>query len=200
MKLKSIILRQSKRSSISSRIDLYGIEEYPPHIIKQRNIILYAHQYNLKIFVETGTYHGDMLEVLKNEFGLLYSVELSHDLFLKAKEKFRKTRHIKLIQGDSGVELKKIVKELKKPALFWLDGHYSGGETARGKKDTPILEELITIFGAKEEHIILIDDARLFGSAKDYPSLKELAFFCRNKKPNIDFVVLDDCVRITPKI
>ena len=111
MKLKSIILRQSKRSSISSRIDLYGIEEYPPHIIKQRNIILYAHQYNLKIFVETGTYHGDMLEVLKNEFGLLYSVELSHDLFLKAKEKFRKTRHIKLIQGD-------IVKEL---ALFWLD-------------------------------------------------------------------------------
>ena len=92
------------------------------------------------------------------------------------------------------------MKELKKPALFWLDGHYSGGETARGKKDTPILEELITIFGAKEEHIILIDDARLFGSAKDYPSLKELAFFCRNKKPNIDFVVLDDCIRITPKI
>ena len=80
--------------------------------------------------------------------------------------------------------------------LFWLDGHYF----SKGKIRIPFLKNFITIFGAKEEHIILIDDARLFGSAKDYPSLKELAFFCRNKKPNIDFVVLDDCIRITPKI
>lgn len=197
-KLKQLILTRLQYSS-SYGIDRHGI--YPPYVIKRKIIKFYTRKYNLKILVETGTHYGDTLADLKNDFKILYSVELSQDLFLKAKERFKKEKHIRLIHGDSGVELKKIVEKLNQPVLFWLDGHYSGKGTAKGKKENPILEELKTIFDTNDlRYVILIDDARHFGSAKDFPSLKDIALYVKQKKPNMDFVVLDDCIRIAPKI
>jgi hypothetical protein len=44
--------------------------------------------------------------------------------------------------------------------MFWLDRHYSGGFTAKGEKDCPIIEELDAISnGSHLKHSILIDDA-----------------------------------------
>ena len=40
------------------------------------------------------------------------------------------TDEISIIQGDSGKILNSITNKLKKPAIFWLDGHYSSGITA----------------------------------------------------------------------
>ena len=38
-----------------------------------------------------------------------------------------------------------LVRQLDGPALFWLDGHYSGGDTAKGELDTPVSAELESI-------------------------------------------------------
>ena len=172
----------------------------PPHIVKQRMIQAYSKKYGLKILVETGTYYGDMIDAMKDVFDVLYSIELSRELYEKARIRFRGLKHIKLICGDSGVEIKDIVGRLDQPALFWLDGHYSGGVTAKGSKDTPIYDELTSILDSPvKDHVILIDDARCFGRDQDYPSIQELSDFIRAKRADLIILVQDDCMRITPR-
>jgi hypothetical protein len=172
----------------------------PPHAIKQQALRHYAAKYGLKVLVETGTYKGKMVEAMKNDFEQIYSIELGKELYLKAKERFKTDRHVELIHGDSGKELGKLVPRIDRPALFWLDGHYSGGETAKGDRDTPIFDELAHILGPHGlGHMIVIDDARLFGAKPAYPSMDELRAFVNSKRQGVEIVVQDDSIRITPR-
>lgn len=92
-----------------------------------------------------------------------------------------------------------MIRQINQPALFWLDGHYSAGVTAKGEKHTPIYEELEHILGTQErKHVIIIDDARLFGTDPAYPNLEELSDFIKAKRNNVDILVQDDSIRITP--
>ena len=106
-------------------------------------------------------------------FNQIYSIELDKDLYLKAKKLFRKYDNIHILQGDSSKVLPKLLDQIKKPCLFWLDAHYSGGSTERGRTDTPIMEELKTVF-KNNNSVILIDDLRVFGVDPAYPTLKEM--------------------------
>lgn len=170
----------------------------PPHSVKQRNLRRYAREYGLRVLVETGTCLGEMVEAMKRDFDEIYSVELGQDLYENAKRRFASEPHVKLLQGDSGVVIKQIVDGLDRPALFWLDGHYSGGITAQGEKDTPIYEELAHILSAPDlGHVILVDDARNFGSDPAYPTLDELKEFVNSKRPS-RITVEDDSIRIVP--
>lgn len=171
----------------------------PPHIVKQRAIKQFAEKYGLKILIETGTYYGDMVEAMKNSFKQVYSIELSHELFEKATQRFAGNDKVKIIHGDSGVKLGELIPSLDEAALFWLDGHYSAGITAKGDNDTPIYEELTHIFGSPTKgHVILIDDARLFGTDPSYPSMDELSRFIRSRNPNVEIDVENDSIRIVP--
>ena len=162
------------------RISAWKKQDYPlpiPHDVKQLAIQYHAITHKLETFVETGTYLGDMVWAQKDFFKKIYSIELSRELFAKAKKRFRKMNHVTILQGDSAEELVKVLKEINVPALFWLDGHYSGGITARGDKICPIYGELNHIFKNPYSHIILIDDARLFTGEDDYPDLQSLRNF-----------------------
>lgn len=171
-----------------------------PHIVKQRTLQTYAKRFGLKILVETGTYYGDMIEAMKEVFDRIYSIELSKDLYEKARMRFKGTHKIELIHGDSGTEIQRIVDNINQPTLFWLDGHYSGGETARGEKDTPIFDELRHILNASDRgHVIIVDDARCFGTDPAYPSIEELSGFIMSRKPTLEIAVQDDSIRITPR-
>ena len=91
------------------------------------------------------------------------------------------------------------MERLQQPALFWLDGHYSAGDTARGEKDTPLYEELEQILRAPDlGHVIVIDDARCFGSDPAYPTLPALTAYVRSRRPEVEIAVADDSIRITP--
>jgi hypothetical protein len=172
----------------------------PPPVVKQKVIKEYAKRYKLKTFVETGTYLGEMVEAVRNSFDKIFSVELSYELFEKAKKKFVPFKHIFIINGDSSKIMRRILSEINGPAIFWLDGHYSGGITARGEKETPIQEELSVILNYdKRKHVIIIDDARLFGVDKDYPPLSQILDFVNSNRDDLDVMVKDDMIRITPK-
>lgn len=171
----------------------------PPHVIKQKNLLDSATKYKVKVLVETGTYLGEMIEAMAPHFDCIYSIELSDFLHAKAKKRFRNRGNIHLIHGDSGKELKNLLAVLNQPAVFWLDGHYSAGVTAKGEKDTPIYEELEHIFNAKDlGHVIIIDDARCFGSDPAYPSLDDIKKFIRTHKEHANIVERYDSIIITP--
>ncbi len=156
----------------------------------------------MQVFVETGTYLGDTIEAVRQHFDKIYSIELSRELFLKAKHRFKKHKYIKLIQGDSGVELAKVMKKIDQPVLFWLDGHYFpfSAASARGVKDTPIFEELACIFDAPDlDHIIIIDDVRCFGTEPGYPNLEDVLDYIRSRRQNVRISIEGDSIRVIPE-
>lgn len=169
------------------------------HELKQTIIDNYRRKYDVKTLVETGTYLGAMVRAQLPFFETVYSVELSEELFHKNKEQFKGNKNVHLLHGDSAVRLNDIVPALTAPALFWLDGHYSAGITARGELDTPIETELRTVLGVKKpDHIVLIDDARLFNGKDDYPTLHKLEQLVKQLKPDYRISVKYDVIRIVP--
>jgi hypothetical protein len=169
----------------------------PPHFHKQLTVREYARTFRTPILVETGTYLGDMVDGVKNDFETIYSIELGRELHEAAKRRFRSSGHVQLLQGDSTEVLPRILAQLKAPCLFWLDAHYSAGVTARGTSDTPIVRELEMIFGAGiASNVILIDDARCFTGADDYPALDDLRSFVESRDARCRFEVRDDIIRI----
>lgn len=171
----------------------------PPHIIKQLAIVKFQQKSKYTCLIETGTFLGDMIEAQKDRFEQLYSIELSKSLYLKAQNRFKHLKRIKILNGDSGAVLVSLMNEVKKPSIFWLDGHYSGGFTAKGEKDCPILEELDAIFsGSNFQHIILIDDARLFVGKNAYPTIQELRNYLSLKALNYKLEIEDDIIALYP--
>jgi len=168
----------------------------PPHIVKELVVEEYKKRYGCRILIETGTFKGDMIYAEKDFFDKIYSIELDDFLFRKAVKKFKKYSHITILQGDSGIVLCEVVSKLDEAALFWLDGHYSGGITTKGEKECPILEELKHIFESEYHHVILIDDARCFNGSRDYPTIGELTEYVEKNKPGYTIEVNDDIIRL----
>ena len=146
---------------------------------------------DINIFVETGTSEGDTIADLANYFQKIYSIELDHNLYTKAVERFRSNTNIKLLEGDSSVEIKKVLLELKEPALFWLDAHASGTITT---SNSPIIGELESIFALMVKGgVILIDDARHF-DRKTIRKIKKIV-----KVHNYNFVIENGIFRLNEK-
>jgi hypothetical protein len=165
----------------------------------------YRRQYGLATFVETGTLFGDTVEAMRPVFQRVVSIELSEELGAKARERFAGCGNVTILQGDSGQVLPRVLEMLTGPALFWLDGHYSGDfqskargfvRTARGELQTPVMQELGSVLADKEPgHVVLIDDARLFDGTNDYPTLDALRTMVGAKRR---MTVERDIIRVVP--
>lgn len=170
-----------------------------PHRLKQQALLEYAERYGTRVLFETGTYRGDMVEAMRKHFRKIYSIELSDKLYRDAVDRFQRYKHIQIIHGDSGEKIREFIGDLSEPVLFWLDGHYSEGVTARGAADTPIVHELNTVLGSNSiKHIVIIDDARNFGTDAAYPSLDELRSLVEQLRPDYSVEVAGDSIRLTP--
>jgi hypothetical protein len=168
-----------------------------PHIVKQKAIKEYSKRFNIKVFIETGTFLGIMMNSMKNEFEKLYSIELSELLYKRNKDIFKEQKNIEIVMGNSAEVLPIILNEINQACLFWLDGHYSGGITAKANSETPIIRELTTIFNHPvKNHVILIDDARLFIGKRDYPTMEELKELLDKHLNQYHFEIKDDIIII----
>jgi hypothetical protein len=164
---------------------------------KQGIVKEYAAHFDTRNLIETGTYRGDMVNAMRHHVDRIWSIELDEGLFKKARRRFRRDRRISILRGDSGKILPEILTSVTKPCLFWLDGHYSGGITARGDEETPIRKELSQILKHPVEgHVILIDDARCFDGTHDYPTIDEIEKTVKETRPSWVFDVKDDIMRI----
>jgi hypothetical protein len=192
-------LRMNRHQTEFRRWDRGGRKTPPPHLMKQHLIRRFAAQHRCATLVETGTFRGDMLLAMLHDFRKLYSIELHPRLFSRAQRLFQNQPKVHLLHGDSGQRIAEVLRELNEPAVFWLDGHYSAGNTAKADLNTPVIAELNQVLEHRiPNHVILIDDARLFNGQDDYPTLDIVkAQVARVGK--FDIQIEDDVITITRK-
>jgi hypothetical protein len=167
----------------------------PPHSAKQKVIEKYAKQYSCSTLIETGTYLGDTIYSQRDNFSNIISIELSSRLYKAARIRFKKYPHIRICFGNSGELLPEIMTGIKNRCLIWLDGHYSGGLTARGDTESPVYKELVAIFKNNDPlHVILIDDARLFIGKRDYPTIDQLEAYVKELNSSYSLVTESDII------
>lgn len=162
---------------------------------KQAQLIRIGREFSCETFVETGTYLGDTVEAMRHHFTKVLSVELSPELFAQNQQRFKHVKNVWLWCGDSGQMLAGMLPHIQGKALFWLDGHYSGGRTARGDTDCPIIKELQAIAcHSRKDHCIVIDDARCFGVLADYPTIETVQSLICAINPDYKIIIQDDCI------
>ncbi|MEY2924119.1 MAG: hypothetical protein RLZZ337_667 [Bacteroidota bacterium] len=174
--------------------------------------IEYLQKYGLgKVFVETGTYLGDTVQLaLDAGFDLIHTIEVDQGMFNKCQERFKNNNKVKLWFGDSVDFIPKIVDGLTSPATFWLDAHASGPLAGGRYARCPLVLELEAIYvreklqaaetrseeqhekSSIDSHTIMIDDRRLFGSAEwGFVQEKEIMDLLFAINPNYNIHYLD---------
>jgi hypothetical protein len=172
--------------------------ESPPHAVKVEAVVACARRHGIRRLVETGTFEGEMVRKVRRAFASLVTIELSPELAADARRKLRPYRGITVLDGDSAEILPRVLRDLREPALFWLDGHYSGGKTARGARETPLLDELKSIAAhGVPGHVVLIDDARLLGTG-DYPARDRVEAILGETMRGYRLTIEDDIARWEP--
>jgi hypothetical protein len=120
-------------------------------------------------YIETGTYHGDGIQRVLGYYERIHSIELAEKYALEAAAKFINHTEVTVYHGNSKEVLPVLLTTISEPVTIFLDGHFSGGETAIGDEivdgysSAPLLTEIEIIMARPYDDIVIIDDTRMFG-------------------------------------
>ena len=160
-----------------------GYSDHAPQFIKLAILEKYA--LDGATWVETGTFMGATTRFLASLAPKVFTVEPAPKLFARAERKFAGT-HVTVLNGVSEEVFPDLLPQITGDVCFWLDGHYSAGQTFKGATDCPVEDELSAIEASLpnfEKISILIDDVRCFLSTADdfadYPSIDYLVDWAR---------------------
>lgn len=156
----------------------------------------------LDVFIEGGTYLGGTAKAMSEQFRKVYTIEKSPVMHKKAKKALEGNSNITMLKGDTREYLLDLAEQ-NDNILFWLDAHWSGGDTYGEDDECPLIEELKIIFSIKKNFVILIDDARCFLAPpqpphkhKNWPSVSEIV----DKIPkNWGLLIFEDVIYIFPE-
>ena len=114
------------------------------------------------IIIESGTYIGAFVKRIKSDYKHIHTIEIVESFYNDACVMFKNDDNVTCHIGDSPEVLRNILKDIDEPVTFWLDAHYQGGVQSDSSKK-PLLEELKAIGEHHiKDHIIMIDDVRMF--------------------------------------
>ena len=163
-------------------------------------------QFNVKTFVETGTYYGGTAVWASRVFNNVITIEYSKSLYEQTKTKCKNIDNIEFLFGDSRTVLKELSLRMESLAVVWLDAHWSGDITYGEDDQCPLIEEINIINDSGFDHFILIDDARLFTSPPQHPqkfdqwpSISEVVDALRAKFNDKYVVIIEDVIIAVPK-
>lgn len=147
------------------------------------------------VWVESGTFLGDMTQRIVGVADRVISIEPQRQLAEAARARFESEPRIEIICDTSESALPAVLRNIEKgPVTFWLDGHFSRKDTFRGAVPCPVLIELEAI----EAHLerlrpvtILIDDMRFFGRERGWPSVADLEQWAARTALRSEFVGTD---------
>jgi predicted SAM-dependent methyltransferase len=168
-------------------------------------ILTLARQYNIDTFIETGTYHGETAVWAASHFNNVFTIEYSQAIYEDTLRRLGNNQNIQFFYGDSRIILRQIISALQKPAVFWLDSHWSGGSTYGIGDECPLLEEISIINHSRLFHFLFIDDARLFLSPPpqphridQWPSIDQVITSVTSIGRKYYITVLDDVINVVP--
>ncbi|MEG4231952.1 FkbM family methyltransferase [Microcoleus sp. Pol11C3] len=158
-------------------------------------------------FIETGTYQGHTAYWASQVFEQVFTIEYSQDLYQKVTENYGHIKNIDFLYGDTRNILENTLSQLQSPSLFWLDAHWSGGQTYGEIDECPLLAEIEIINSSDCEHFIFIDDARLFlsppprpHSPQHWPDISAVLNFLNSGKNSRHIVIIDDVIIAVPAL
>ena len=157
-------------------------------------------------FVETGTYEGKTSRWAASQFDSVHTIERSEIVYNKFGPALDVFPNLKRHLADSRVVLPKIITQFgNNTGIFWLDGHWSGGDTAGANDECPLLDELACL-ATRTSDIILIDDARLYLCAPpkphnpaQWPTVDQIIGAIPNFAQTRFLQIIDDVIFIIPK-
>lgn len=129
-----------------------------------------------KCLIESGTYLGVTAARCARSFEWVLTIELDIDLANQATNFLRRFGKVKVFQGDAVKLLPQLMaREDARAAVVFLNGHYSGGNTAQGDVAEPAILEL-EILAQHRDRVcgIIIDDFRLFGAEAGFPKKSDV--------------------------
>lgn len=162
----------------------------------------------LNVLVETGTFKGDTVFEFSNKFDSIISIELSHELCVRASKRFEQYSNIAILAGDSVQNLRELRSKLEAASvLYWLDAHWCvASNTAGEKSQCPLLGELGAIESLNGNSVVLIDDARLFlapplapHNISDWPTFDEIVHALYKLSSAHELMVINDVIAFYPK-
>lgn len=124
---------------------------------------------DVRVFIESGTYRGETAGWAADLFQEVITIELSPEIHRETRARLSSKGNISFKLGHTKSVLTSILPQMRDPAIFWLDAHWSGLNTAGRDQECPLLEELALLNATAVEHFILIDDARLFTAPPPLP-------------------------------
>jgi hypothetical protein len=166
-----------------------------------------AAEFGIDTFVETGTHHGGTAVWAADHFRYVYTIEYSKQLYDQTNGKYGSLPNIEFIFGDSRTELNRLRSTLEGPAIFWLDAHWSGDWTYGDEDQCPLLEEIQIINSSGFDHLIFIDDARLFTSppqaphrVEQWPDITATVQALRSIDSDKYIVIIEDVIIAVPSL
>lgn len=167
-------------------------------------ILKLQNTYSIKKFIETGTYYGKTAYWASRHFDSVTTIEYSEQIYKKVTQKYAHIKNIEFRFGHTTSQLKELLLILEEPAIFWLDAHWSGGETYGKDDECPLVKEINLINQSEIEHFILIDDARLFMAPPplphkidNWPNLSEVLITINSARDRY-VVIIDDVIISVP--
>ncbi len=162
--------------------------------------------FRIEEFIETGTFLGTTAAWAAKYFARVTTIEAAPKLHAEAAARHAAIGNIRFMLGDSRQALAEIVPKLTKPALFWLDGHWSAEDTAGEHDQCPLADELAVLAKSPLQHFVLIDDARLFAfpppapmNVDQWPTLDAVMDGLRAGGRTPYIVMIEDVIVATPQ-
>lgn len=157
------------------------------------------------IFVEMGTHTGDTAEWASSFSKKVFTIELSPKYCEMSKTRLSQRSNVQCIFGDSSIAIRDLVAQSDSTWLYWLDGHFSFGDTAGAEMECPLLQELEALEKSKSIPCILIDDAKLILSPpppphrqEDWPSFDDIVHALKKICPQYYITLTEDVLIAVP--
>jgi hypothetical protein len=166
-----------------------------PHFVKMNFLCLAK---GVDLWIETGTYLGQTTRKLSTMGDRVISIEPSLEFSNNARSRLSTFNNIQIINALSEDVLEETLANVfsskEDRIAFWLDGHFSEGNTFQGPVETPIESELEIISSYLTKFVeiwVFVDDFRCFVNAeKDYPEPSVLVDWA--KRNNLNWTVEND--------